>query len=153
MTGAYVLDGVGTLRREEFEGWPAPLVQWSAQARTDHGDVEVVLYDEPLTEERLASAGAAVRAFLAEMPDRRALVAARLLPLARSWFENAPDQDDAGPLTADAFAALLTLTSLTVDVDGTVTAYYDDHHQVFAGHVVQGVFGADGQLLDADIPG
>lgn len=60
--------------------------------------------------------------------------------------------DDLPPIDEDEFASLISLTGLTFQSDGSLTAYYDDG-DIFWGHCIVVNVDSNGNVTDADIAG
>ncbi|WFR83801.1 DUF2262 domain-containing protein [Arthrobacter sp. Y-9] len=149
---------IGDFELDRAFGWFSGLI-----ARDD-GDISVTLaVDEPAilgAETCRATFGRlhTLVADLAAIDARwRAFAAKKLTDLANDWQDDAQDyeQEDAAPeapITADTFAQRIRLSELSLDTEGSMTAYYDDD-ELFWGHAILVEVAADGTPGDATIAG
>ena len=145
---------IGGFDLERAFGWFSGLVP------QDGGDISVTLkIDEPAVPgaETCRATFACLQAFVADMPAIdarwRAFAAEKLTDLANDWREEAQDEAaPEAPITADAFAQRIRLSELSIDTDGSMTAYYDDD-ELFWGHVILIDVASDGATSDASIAG
>ncbi|MDQ0710119.1 hypothetical protein QFZ52_002771 [Arthrobacter woluwensis] len=145
---------IGDFELDRAFGWFSGLIT------RDDGDISVTLaVDEPavLGAETCRASFACLQALVADLPGIdarwRAFAAEKLTDLANDWQED--EQDEAAPeapITAGTFARRIRLRELSIDADGSMTAYYDDD-ELFWGHVILIEVASDGTLGDASIAG
>ena len=69
---------------------------------------------------------------------------------AQDWIDS--DENDV-ELTEEYFTNSLSLSELSINVDGELTLYYDDSEEIFAGHAIEVVIDKEGEILRADLVG
>jgi len=148
---------IGDFELDRAFGWFSGLIT------RDDGDISVTLaVDEPaiLGAETCHAAFACLHTLMADLSvidaRWRAFAAEKLTDLANDWQDDAQEEDGEAapeaPITADTFARRIRLSELSIDTEGSMTAYYDDD-DLFWGHVILIEVAADGTPGDATIAG
>ncbi len=148
---------IGDFELDRAFGWFSGLI-----ARDD-GDISVTLaVDEPaiLGAETCQATFACLHALVEDLEvidaRWRAFAAGKLTDLANDWQDDAQEEDDEAapeaPVTADTFAQRIRLSELSLDTEGSMTAYYDDD-DLFWGHAILVEVASDGTPGDATIAG
>lgn len=145
---------IGDFDLDRAFGWFSGLIT------RDEGDISVTLsIDEPATlgAETCRASFTSLQAFVSDLTGIdarwRAFAAEKLTDLANDWQED--EQDEAAPeapITAGTFAQRIRLRELSIETDGSMTAYYDDD-ELFWGHVILIDVASDGAPGDATIAG
>lgn len=82
----------------------------------------------------------------------REFAAGNLTELANDWMGDDEANEDAGPITEEAFAKRITLSEISITADGSFTAYYNDD-DMFWGHSVEVRGSLETGVFDTDIVG
>jgi hypothetical protein len=142
-----VVTGAGVMELDRAFGWFAGVIDWCGE----RADVTLAV-DEEAAEGSETCRGAAARLDEtlrgAEEIDARwrAFVADTLTGLAQGW------QEEGDPIRADEFRDRIRLVDLTIEADGSMTAWFDDD-DIFAGHSIVVEVDSTGALADASIAG
>ena len=112
---------------DTFEG----VISWQGE------DIDISLEVDSSSEDTWTAAVRAMKQMVAEQDawgrDLRAFAARELTELACEWRESA--DEDVPEITEESFARRIELRSITMDADGSFSAYFDDD-DMFFGHCV-----------------
>ena len=100
-------------------------------------DIDISLEVDSSSEDTWTAAVAAMKQMMTDQDrwdrDMRAFAARQLTELACDWRESA--DEDVPEITEESFARRIELRSITMDADGSFSAYFDDD-DMFFGHCV-----------------
>lgn len=100
-------------------------------------DIDISLEVDSSSEDTWTAAVAAMKQMMTDQDrwdrDMRAFAARQLTELACEWRESA--DEDVPEITEESFARRIELRSITMDADGSFSAYFDDD-DMFFGHCV-----------------
>lgn len=143
---------IGVFELERPLGSFSGVITWCGR------EVSVLLEVDDKAEEGAETCRTALDGLEAQVADAtstderwRRYAAEKLVDLANDWQEQA-DEPDAAAITADAFAARIALSELSVSSSASVTPYFDDD-DLFWGHAIVIEVEPDGSLSDAYIAG
>ena len=140
--------GTLTLNRE-FDMFETSF-SWNGQK------VSLMLDVDPESKASWSSVCAAAKKLAAQQETwdktMREFAAGNLTELANDWMGDDEANEDAGPITEEAFAKRITLSEISITADGSFTAYYNDD-DMFWGHSVEVRGSLETGVFDTDIVG